>query len=51
MILLIAIFLRQKLFADDTCFVLQHENLNQLNVTINQQIEAVNNWIIANHLT
>ena len=40
-----------KLFADDTCFVLQHENLNQLNVIIDQQIEDVNNRMIANHLT
>ena len=42
---------KPKLFADDTCFILQHENLNQLNVFINQQIEAVSNWMITNCLT
>ena len=40
-----------KLFADDTCFVLQNKNINQLNIFINQQIETVNNWIIAKNLT
>ena len=29
---------KPKLFADDTCFVLQHENLNQLSIILNQQI-------------
>ena len=32
---------KPKLFTGDTCFVLQHENLNQLNAFINQQIEVI----------
>lgn len=40
-----------KLFADDTCFILQHDSLDNLNAKINEVMDAVNNWMNANKLT
>ena len=40
-----------RLFADDTCLILQHKNLADLNVKINTEIKAIENYMNANKLT
>ena len=40
-----------KLFADDTCPILQHNNLADLNVKISTEIKAIEKYMIANKLT
>ena len=41
----------RRLFADDTCLILQHKNLADLNVKINTEIKAIEKYMIANKLT
>ena len=40
-----------RLFADDTCLILKHENINKLISFTNKEIDVVNNWLLANKLT
>ena len=40
-----------RLYADDTCLILQHENISGLKKIVKEEICAVNNWMIANKLT
>ena len=40
-----------RLFADNTCLILQHKNLADLNVKINTEIKAIENYMNANKLT
>ena len=40
-----------RLFADDTCLILLHKNLPDLNVKINTEIKAIENYMNANKLT
>ena len=40
-----------RLFADDTCLILQHKNLADLNVKINTEMKAIENYRNANKLT
>ena len=40
-----------RLFADDTCLILQHKNLADLNVKINTEMKAREKFMIANKLT
>ena len=42
---------KPRLFADDTCLMLNNRNLSQLNSNIDEEITTVNNWMIANKLT
>ena len=38
-------------FADDSCLILQHKNLADLNAKINTEIKAIEKYMIANKLT
>ena len=40
-----------RLLADDTCLILQHKNLVDLNVKINTEIKALEKYMIANKLS
>ena len=40
-----------RLYADDTCLILQHENISGLKKIVKEEICAVNNWMTANKLT
>ena len=40
-----------RLYADDTCLILQHENISGLKKIVKEEICTVNNWMIANKLT
>ena len=40
-----------KLFADDTCLILQDSTLNHLNNKVSSEISSVNKWMVANKLT
>ena len=40
-----------RFFADDTCLILQHKNLADLNAKINTEIKAIEKYVIANKLT
>ena len=40
-----------RLFADDTCLILQDKHLSALNTKINNELNAINEWIVANKLT
>ena len=40
-----------RLFADDTCLIFQHKNLEDLNVKINTETKAIEKYMIANKLT
>ena len=40
-----------RLYANDTCLILQHENISGLKKIVKEEICAVNNWMIANKLT
>ena len=40
-----------RLFPDDTCLIFQHKNLADLNVKINTEIKAIENYMNANKLT
>ena len=40
-----------RLYADDTCLILLHENISGLKKIVKEEICAVNNWMIANKLT
>ena len=42
---------KPRLFAGDTCLMMNNRNLSQLNSNIDEEITTVNNWIIANKLT
>ena len=40
-----------RLYADDTCLILQDDNISNLKYKIKGEINAVNKWMIANKLT
>ena len=40
-----------RLFADDTCLILQDKHLSALSTKINNELNAINKWIVANKLT
>ena len=40
-----------RLYADDTCLILQDESISNLKYKIKGEINAVNKWMIANKLT
>ena len=44
-------FFTPRLFADNTCLILQHKKLADLNVKINTEIKAKEKYLIANKLT
>jgi len=39
-----------RLFADDTCLILQDNLLNNLHDKINAELTLINEWIVANKL-
>ena len=41
----------RRLFADDTCLIFQEKHLSALNTKINNELNAINKWIVANKLT
>ena len=40
-----------RLFADDTCLILLDKHLSAVNTKINNELNAINKWIVANKLT
>ena len=40
-----------RLFADDTCLIVEDRNINDQNKKINTEISSLNKWMIANKLT
>ena len=40
-----------RLFADDTCLILQDKHLSDLKTKINNELNAINKWIIAYKLS
>ena len=39
------------LFADDTCIFLSNRNLNELEATLNKELQYVSDWLVANKLS
>ena len=40
-----------RFFADDTCLILQDKQLSALNTKINNELNAITKWMVANKLT
>ena len=42
---------KPRLFADDTCFLIKNNNLNELRELGNQELKMLQSWMAANKLT